>query len=70
MRDLVEGVLEDEREQEVSLVGSRGESSKRGRVGDQETAVVPKWQRRDAGLPYEKGASLEGDGGREANRAG
>ncbi len=62
MRDLVEGVLEDEREQEVSLVGSRGESSKRGRVGDQEIAVVLKWQRKDDGVPYYEGVSREGDG--------
>ncbi len=61
MRDLVEGVLEDGGSRK-SLEGSRRESSKRGRVGDQQTAVVLKWQRKHAGLPNEKGASLEGDG--------
>ncbi len=69
MCDLSEGILEDGGSRK-SLVGSRRESSKRGRVGDQERAVVLKWQRRDASLPYSKGASLEGDGGREANRVG
>ena len=44
MRDLVEGVLEDGGSRE-SLVGNRRESSKRGRVGDQEGAVVLEWQR-------------------------
>ncbi|MCZ6449384.1 MAG: hypothetical protein O6918_00740 [Deltaproteobacteria bacterium] len=39
MRDLVEGVLEDGGSRK-SLAGSRRESSKRGRVGDQELAVV------------------------------
>ncbi len=43
-----------------SLVGSRRESSKRGRVGDQEPAVVLKWQRKDAGLPNNEGDSLRG----------
>ncbi len=43
-RDLVEGVLEDGGGRK-SIVGSRKKSSKRGRVGDQELAVVLKWQR-------------------------
>ncbi|MCH7915338.1 MAG: hypothetical protein IH856_20275 [Deltaproteobacteria bacterium] len=44
MRDLVEGVLEDGGSRK-SLAGSRRESSKRGRVGDQERAVVLERQR-------------------------
>ncbi len=53
-----------------SLAGNRRESSKRGRVGDQETVVVLKWQRKHDGLPNSKGVALEGDGGREAHRDG
>ncbi len=44
MRDLVEGVFEDGGSRK-SLVGSRRESAKRGRVGDQERAVVLERQR-------------------------
>ncbi len=53
---LSEGVLEDKREQEVS----RREFSKRGWVGDQERAVVLKWQRKHDGLPNNKGAKAIG----------
>ncbi len=44
MCDLTEGVLEDGGSRK-SLVGSQRESSKRGRVGDQEIAVVLEWER-------------------------
>ncbi|MEE9568096.1 MAG: hypothetical protein V3W37_01820 [Candidatus Binatia bacterium] len=57
MRDLVEGVLEDGGSRK-SLAGSRRESSKRGRVGDQELAVVLEAMRKHDGLPYEKGVAL------------
>jgi len=69
VRDLPEGVLEDGGSRK-SLEGRRRESSKRGRVGDQELAVVLKWQRKHDGLPNKKGVALEGDGGREAHREG
>jgi len=42
---LSEGVLEDGGSRK-SLVGSRRESSKRGRIGDQKPTVVQEWQRK------------------------
>ncbi len=65
MRDLDEGVLEDGGSRK-SLEGSRRESSKRGRVGDQQTVVVLEAMRKHDGLPNKKGVALEGDRGREA----
>ncbi len=69
MRDLVEGALEDGGSKK-SLAGSRRESSKRGRVGDQELAVVLEWQRKHDGVPYSEGVSLEGDGGARSAKGG
>ena len=42
----------------------------RGWVGDQKLAVVLKWERRDAGLPNNKGVALEGDGRARSEEGG
>ncbi len=61
MRALVEGVLEDEREQEVSRrQPKRVFQARAGRRS--KLAVVLKCQRKDDGLPSIEGVALEGDG--------
>ena len=66
---LSEGVLEDEREREVSR--RQPKRVFQARAGRRSTdVVVLEAMRKHDGLPYGKGVALERDGGREAHRAG